>query len=181
MRLCATLLLASVLGGAAGLRAQEVVRSAAPCPREPVVQADSGRGALYLACQVAVRAQLAEPTLPQFPEILRSAWVEGTARVEFIVMPEGRVDSRSIRPLASSHELFAFAVRRYLARTVWRPAQREGSAVRQVVEVEYVFRLRSSTEASCAPNSVGTGQVLVCVPRYPTVRCSSHAGCDTIP
>ena len=181
MRLQATLMLASGLCGTVGLPAQDLVQRAEPCPRAPIVLADSVDGPLYRACQASTQAQLTEPTLPRFPDILRSARVEGTARVEFIVGPDGRVDQRSIRVFESTHVLFALAVRQYLAGTVWRPAQREGYAVRQLSEVEYVFRLRSSTEARCTPASVSADQALVCAIRAATVRCSGHGGCDSIP
>jgi len=177
----AILTLASALCGTVGLGAQDLAPRAEPCPQTPIVLADSADGPLYRACHASTPARPTEPTLPRFPEILRSARVEGTARVEFIVLTDGRVDPRSIRVIEATHGLFAFSVREYLAGTAWRPAQREGHAVRQLSEVEYVFRLRASTSPQCTPPSVSAGQALVCTIRAATVRCNGDGGCDSIP
>jgi len=127
------------------------------------------------------RAVLIDTTMPPFPDIFRSARVEGTVRVQFEVAPDGRMEPGSFRAIASTHALFEAAVRSTVARAAWLPALRQNHPVRQRVDVEYLFRLRPSTEPACAPVTLAPTQVLVCAIRTPVQRCSSHGGCTDIP
>lgn len=80
------------------------------------------------------------PALP-YPEALRSAGVEGSVAVEFIVGSNGRVERGSIRVLQSANPQFSAAVRNYLASARYRPAKVGGKPVRQVVQQSFAFRL----------------------------------------
>lgn len=80
------------------------------------------------------------PALP-YPEALRSAGVEGSVAVEFIVGSNGRVERGSIRVLQSANPQFSAAVRNYLVDARYRPAKVGGKAVREVVQQSFAFRL----------------------------------------
>jgi periplasmic protein TonB len=78
---------------------------------------------------------------PEFPQTLRSAGVSGEVLARFVVDTTGRVEAASIRIPSASHELFADAVRRWLSRTRYEPAQAGGVRVRQLVEQRVEFSL----------------------------------------
>lgn len=78
---------------------------------------------------------------PRYPESMRSAGIEGTVRVRFIVGANGRVESGSVQVLDTPNEAFSDAVRRALSGTRYRPAQVGGRSVRQLVEQSFTFKL----------------------------------------
>ena len=78
---------------------------------------------------------------PEYPSALRSAMVEGSVLVQFVVDTTGRVEHTSIAIVKATHDQFAFAVRRWLARTRYTPAQIKGKPVRQLVQQEVAFTL----------------------------------------
>ena len=78
---------------------------------------------------------------PEYPSALRSAQVEGSVLVQFVVDTTGSVEHTSIAIMRASHEQFASAVRRWLARTRYMPAQIGGRPVRQLVQQEVAFTL----------------------------------------
>ena len=78
---------------------------------------------------------------PEYPSALQSAQVEGSVLVQFVVDTTGHVEHTSIAIVKASHEQFASAVRRWLARTRYTPAQIRGRPVRQLVQQEVAFSL----------------------------------------
>ena len=78
---------------------------------------------------------------PEYPSALRSAQVEGSVLVQFVVDTTGSVEHTSIAIVRTTHEQFASAVRRWLARTRYTPAQIGGRPVRQLVQQEVAFTL----------------------------------------
>ena len=79
---------------------------------------------------------------PAYPRALRAAALEGDVRVRFVVDTSGSVEPGSLTILASSHELFANAVRQWLPRTHYQPAEVAGRRVRQLVEQRVSFTLQ---------------------------------------
>ena len=80
-------------------------------------------------------------TEPRYPSMLQSAGVEGDVRAQFVVDTLGRVERGSVRVLATTHDLFAAAVRDALARARFKPAEAGGHKVRQLAEQTFTFRL----------------------------------------
>jgi periplasmic protein TonB len=78
---------------------------------------------------------------PQFPSRLRSAGVEGSVLVRFVVDSVGRVEARSVEIVRETHPLFGEAVRRWITRTRYRPARVARQPVRQLVEQRVEFNL----------------------------------------
>lgn len=78
---------------------------------------------------------------PDYPRALRAAGVEGEVLVTFVVDSAGRVEPGSIRVVQATHEQFADAVRRWLPRTRYRPAEVGGRRVRQYVQQQVGFAL----------------------------------------
>lgn len=79
---------------------------------------------------------------PRYPEMLRSAGVEGTVVAEFVVDTTGRVEPSGVRIVEGAHPQFEAAVRQALRGMRFRPAEAAGGKVRQLVRQPFVFSLR---------------------------------------
>ena len=79
---------------------------------------------------------------PDYPTAMRAAGVDGSVLVQFVVDTTGRVESASVSILRATHEQFGEAVRRWLGRTRYSPAEVAGKRVRQLVQQEVGFTLQ---------------------------------------
>ena len=80
-----------------------------------------------------------ESVAPRYPDILKSAGVEGKVIAQFVVDTSGRAVLSSLRVLMASHDLFASAVRSALPSMRFIPARIGGKRVEQVVQWPFVF------------------------------------------
>jgi len=87
-----------------------------------------------------VMAVPGSPT-PRYPDILKSAGVEGEVVVAFVVDTTGRADIGSLKILKSTHELFAAAVRTALPQMRFLPAEVGGKKVKQLVQQPFAFNI----------------------------------------
>ncbi len=91
--------------------------------------------------------QAAEPSgsnqQPEYPSSMRETGVTGRVMVQFVVGANGRVEAGSIKILESTNSAFAAAVREVLPRHRFSPAKIGGTAVRQIVQQPFVFRLNT--------------------------------------
>lgn len=78
---------------------------------------------------------------PRYPDMLRSANVEGEVLVQFVVDTTGRVEMNSFKVLKSSHDLFTNAVRQALSTMRFYPAEIGGRRVKQLVQQPFNFTL----------------------------------------
>ena len=99
-------------------------------------------GQPYFEYQVE-KAVVARPDNPRpnYPETLRLAGVVGQVLVQYVVDTLGRVEPKSIRILASSHDLFASAVKEVLPRQRFLPAEIRGRRVRMLVQQPFSFTI----------------------------------------
>ena len=79
---------------------------------------------------------------PRYPDLLRSAGVEGEVLAQFVVDTSGRVEPGSIRVLRTSHPLFAEAVERVLPLARFVPAEAGSRRVRQLVQQPFAFAMQ---------------------------------------
>ena len=79
---------------------------------------------------------------PRYPDLLRSAGVEGEVLAQFVVDTSGRVEPGSIRVLRTSHPLFAQAVERVLPLARFVPAEAGSRRVRQLVQQPFAFAMQ---------------------------------------
>ena len=79
---------------------------------------------------------------PRYPDILRSAGVEGEVLAQFVVDTLGRVDISSYKVIRTSHELFAASLRAALPAMRFMPAEVGGRKVKQLVQQPFVFALQ---------------------------------------
>lgn len=78
---------------------------------------------------------------PAFPDLLRTAGVEGQVLAEFVVDSSGFARMETFRVLKSDHDLFTSAVRRSLERMRFLPAEAGGRKVPQLVQQTFQFML----------------------------------------
>jgi len=78
---------------------------------------------------------------PRYPDMLRSANVEGEVLAQFVVDTTGRAEMSTFKVLKSSHELFTQAVRNVLPQMRFYPAEIGGRKVKQMVQQPFTFAL----------------------------------------
>ena len=78
---------------------------------------------------------------PVYPEMLKSAGVEGTVLASFIVDTTGRAEVSSFKVLKSDHAQFELAVKNALGRMRFLPAEIGGKKVKQLVQQPFQFSL----------------------------------------
>lgn len=76
---------------------------------------------------------------PSYPEMLRTAGVEGTVLAQFVVDTTGRADVATFTALKSDNALFTAAVRTALGRMRFLPAEVGGRKVPQLVQQPFQF------------------------------------------
>jgi protein TonB len=79
---------------------------------------------------------------PRYPDILKSAGVEGSVNAQFVVDTTGRVEINTFKVLSTSHALFESAVRSALPGMRFIPAEVGGKRVRQLVQQPFVFAIQ---------------------------------------
>ena len=84
---------------------------------------------------------LAGAPVPNYPEALRAAGIEGKVLAQFIVDERGMVESDSVRFVQSDNTLFEASVRNVLRRMHFAPAEIGGKKVRQLVQMPFVFTI----------------------------------------
>ena len=78
---------------------------------------------------------------PRYPDVLRSAKVEGEVVAQFVVDTTGRADMRTFKVLKSSNDLFTKSVKSALANMKFYPAEVGGRKVKQLLQTPFVFGL----------------------------------------
>jgi protein TonB len=83
-------------------------------------------------------------TAPRYPDMLRSANVEGEVLAQFVVDTTGRADMSTFKILKSTHDLFTNAVKASLPNMKFYPAEVGGKKVKQLVQMPFQFSLTKS-------------------------------------
>lgn len=78
---------------------------------------------------------------PSYPDMLRTAGIEGTVLAQFVVDTTGRADMATFRALKSDNDLFTSSVRNALQRMRFLPAEVGGRKVKQLVQQPFQFSL----------------------------------------
>jgi len=120
--------------GVAGGVAKGVVGGTAPVGDQP-----------YFEFQVEKQvSQIPGSGNLRYPDMLRSANVEGEVLAQFVVDTTGRYESGTFKVLKSSHEQFTAAVRNALPNMRFYPAEVGGRKVKQLVQQPFTFSLQKS-------------------------------------
>ncbi len=80
-------------------------------------------------------------TAPRYPDMLRSANVEGEVLAQFVVDTTGRADMATLHILKTTHDLFTSAVKTSLPNMKFYPAEVGGKKVKQLVQMPFTFSL----------------------------------------
>jgi protein TonB len=91
--------------------------------------------------QVEKQVSPAGGAQPRYPDMLRSANIEGEVLAQFIVDTTGRFEPGSFKVIKSSHDLFTQAVRNALPNMKFYPAEIGGRKVKQLVQQPFTFGL----------------------------------------
>ncbi len=78
---------------------------------------------------------------PEYPEMLRSANVEGEVLAQFVIDTTGRADASTFKVLKSTNDAFTDAVKRDLPRMRFFPAEIGGRKVKELVQLPFAFNL----------------------------------------
>jgi protein TonB len=96
----------------------------------------------YFEFQVEKQVQTASGSPPpRYPDMLRSANIEGEVLAQFIVDTTGRFEQGSFKVIKSSHDLFTAAVKNALPNMKFYPAEIGGRKVKQLVQQPFTFGL----------------------------------------
>jgi len=95
----------------------------------------------YFEFQVEKQAAVAQGVPPRYPDMLRSANVEGEVLAQFVVDTTGRAEMSSFKVIKSSHDLFTNSVRQVLPQMRFHAAEVGGRKVRQLVQMPFQFSL----------------------------------------
>jgi protein TonB len=79
---------------------------------------------------------------PGYPDLLRSAGIEGRVVVEAVLDTLGRVERGSLRIVSSTHALFVPEASALVLGSRYRPGRFGGTAVRVRIQVPVNFALR---------------------------------------
>jgi TonB family protein len=78
---------------------------------------------------------------PRYPDMMRSANVEGQVLMQFVVGTNGVADTSTFKVLMSTHQLFTNAVLAALPTMRFFPAEVGGKPVKQLVQMPFQFNL----------------------------------------
>jgi TonB family protein len=78
---------------------------------------------------------------PQYPPELAAFGFDGVVDVQFVVDTSGRAELEDLVIKEASHPGFVISVRRAIAKCRYRPAQRAGDPVRQLVQQRVDYHL----------------------------------------
>lgn len=80
--------------------------------------------------------------VPQYPELLRQAQIQGRVMVQAIVDTLGRAEASSVKVLQSPNPGFDQSAKQYVLKCLFRPARVHGRAVRVLIQIPIDFRLK---------------------------------------
>ena len=90
---------------------------------------------------------------PRYPDVLRTANVEGEVLAQFVVDTLGHADMAEFKVLKSDHDLFTATVRNVLPMTKFSPAELNGHKVKQLVQMPFQFTLSKGGATNSAPRA----------------------------
>jgi protein TonB len=94
----------------------------------------------YFEFQVEKPAEMIQDgNKPKYPSVLESSGIAGEVQAQFVVNSSGKADMDSFKVLKSTNELFTQAIKNYLPRARFSPAQIGGKPVNQLVQQSFQF------------------------------------------
>lgn len=105
----------------------------------------------FFEFQVDEPAQVAPGNpAPRYPDILRTAGVNGEVLAQFVVGPDGRPDMNTFKVLRSNNQLFTTAVMNAVPDMRFTPGRIAGKPVKQLVQMPFQFQLAPTRDTGAA-------------------------------
>ena len=133
--------------GIAAALATLLVALACETPTPTAVEIDHELGTIttlssvYGEADVDKRPERMSGPLPQYPAMLRQAGIEGNVMVEFVITPEGKVDSSSVNVVESTNRAFEAPARNVILGSLYSSGELDGARVSTLVSQQVGFRL----------------------------------------
>jgi protein TonB len=125
--------------GAGGAGDPDRAIGAPPAPPAPRPQATEADKRPVRLASVVLQGKAIERPSPAYPPLARAAGVEGSAAIEIIIAPDGRVESARA---VNGHALLITAARDAARRWRFEPTLLNGTPVRVIGTITFVFKLR---------------------------------------
>lgn len=97
---------------------------------------------VYAEAVVEEKPERLSGPIPDYPQILKSAGIEGTVIVQFTIDTAGRAEPNSVKILRSPNPGFDAPTRNAVLRSLFRPARVHGRPVRVRVELPFNFKIQ---------------------------------------
>ena len=104
-----------------------------------------GSAEILPAAKVEVQPKPTFQAQPVYPAAFRSAGVEGTALIEFVVDADGKV--RDATAVSFTHQEFAASAVEAVSKWEFSPGQKAGLAVNTRLKMPFVFTYRKGNSA----------------------------------
>jgi protein TonB len=99
-------------------------------------------GEVYAVDLVQEKPERLAGPQPAYPELLRSAGIQGRVVVQLVVDTMGKAEPNSIKIMSSPNPAFNELVKNSVLRTTFRPGRVSGRAVRVLIELPFDFKIR---------------------------------------
>jgi len=86
---------------------------------------------------------------PKYPDLLRSADVEGNVVIDVAIDSAGHVDLSRLKVIRSDHQLFLMSVRQAIDTTAWLPARQMGRPIQSIRRDTISFLLKRDSAEAC--------------------------------
>jgi TonB family protein len=133
--------------GIAAAVATLLVALACETPMPAAVEIDQELGTIttvsfvYGEADVDKRPERKSGPLPRYPALLRQAGIEGNVMVEFVITPEGKVDSSSVNVVESTNRAFEAPAMHVIRGSLYSPGEVDGAQVSTLVSQQIRFSL----------------------------------------
>jgi protein TonB len=97
---------------------------------------------VYAEAVVEEKPEMLSGPQPEYPQLLRTAGIEGQVLVQVVIDTMGRAEPNSLKIIRSPNPGFDQAVKSAVMRALFRPARVHGRAVRVLVAIPYNFTLK---------------------------------------
>jgi periplasmic protein TonB len=97
---------------------------------------------VYAEAVVEEKPEMLSARQPDYPQLLRTAGIEGTVIVQVVIDTMGRAEPNSLKIIRSPNPGFDQPVKNAVLQALFRPARVHGRAVRVLVQIPFNFTLK---------------------------------------
>ena len=96
---------------------------------------------VYAEALVEEKPEILSGPVPDYPQILKNAGIEGTVIVQVVIDTAGRAEPNSIKIIRSPNPGFDAPTKNAVRQSLFRPARVHGRPVRVLVQIPFNFKL----------------------------------------